>query len=586
MSVKDAEKSFPSSPCPVETVIQRSIGGLHADAVILCFGTILLILAWAHGPRLDDDSYTHFAVSVLTVAELDWRSLVTDTWNKPLTTMMYGVAGLVGGLGLSRSVSVLLVLMTAILVRKILELWLGWGSRQYPWFVPAFFLLQIGLLPQSFLTMTEQVAAALLAASLLAFVTDHRWLAFVSGGFLPHARLESVFIVAALFCTFSLNLLRSEGMRAFGRVATMNTMGALPFIGWWAAGLIWTGQPTWILASYAYLREPIWQELWSVNAFTGLCGALSTVQVTMVIMGVLMCRQAPNNRLPIYLILAPLFTYLCFTSLVVVYPPGSGYENWAIAALNARSYIIVAPLLCLLAGLGYHRFFNISHDKTYRTKPEIWYAVILTLLPCFGFFYFQQAFASVFGLVAKIGQLILGLGFLGLGAGIAWSWTRHRWRHAANAYACLAICTAPLMVPFFWYPLQWQDRRIVVQKAFLERLQGAAVRPPLVLQSMNGKLDFFAGGTATPIAWCYPALLKKCVAQAPAGAWVVIGADKDGIPVGYTPECIQALEDRTMFDQIGLFVDKRTKSQWEQAIDVLTSRNRVGGWIIYRKQRA
>lgn len=127
---------------------------------------------------------------------------------------------------------------------------------------------------------------------------------------------------------------------------------------------------------------------------------------------------------------------------------------------------------------------------------------------------------------------------------------------------------------------------MIVFQFLYSPLQGAAERPPLVLQSMNGKLDFFAGGSAVPIAWCYPALLQKSVAQAPIGAWVVIGTDKDGIPVGYTPECIQALEDRTMFDQIGQFVDNRPKSQWEQAIDTLTSRNRSGGWIIYRKHRA
>ncbi len=137
MSVKDAEEPIPSNPYSAEAVIQRTIG-FHAHAVILCFGAFILTLAWAHGPRLDDDSYTHFAVSVLTVAELDWRSLITDTWNKPLTTILYGVAGLVGGLGLSRTVSVLLVVATALLIRKILEQWLGWGSRQYPWFVPAF----------------------------------------------------------------------------------------------------------------------------------------------------------------------------------------------------------------------------------------------------------------------------------------------------------------------------------------------------------------------------------------------------------------------------------------------------------------
>jgi len=89
---------------------------------------------------------------------------------------------------------------------------------------------------------------------------------------MPLARVESLFVAAALFSVMSGALLRAGGRRAVGRVVMMNVAGALPFALWWTAGFILTGQASWISASYAYLREPFWKHLWSTNAVTGLCG--------------------------------------------------------------------------------------------------------------------------------------------------------------------------------------------------------------------------------------------------------------------------------------------------------------------------
>ena len=555
----------------------------QSEAVLLLFGAGFLALAWTHGLRLDDDSYSHFAVSVRTLADMDWRALVTDTWNKPLTTLVYGTAGLAGGLNLARVASVALTLLAAVLLRRVLERWLGWASGEHIWFVPAFFLLQIGLLPQVFLTMTEQLAAALLAWALHAWVRERPWSAFLIAGFMPWARIESLFVVAVLFLVMSGELLRAGGRRALARVASMNALGALPFLSWWTCGFILKGEIAWMSAPYAYLREPFWLHLVSTNAITGLCGALSPAQLLLVALGLTAWRSAPRNALSLTMIMLPAAIHLLFSSLVVVYPRGSGYGGWAIAALNARSYATVAPLFCLLAGWGWQRLFGDAAAAGGDRRPaQLWPAVALTALLCLGFAAFQGSFAF-FSPTVRLGQLVLGLLVLAGAAALAWSVSRYEPRRVAGIYACLAIASAPVMVPFFWYPLRWQDRRAEVQLAFLRELRLTTEQPPLVVQSMNGRLDFFSGGAKVPMPWSYPALVGRSAAAAPGGSWIVLDTDERGTPVGYSPEVVRSLQEAGAYTRMGSFVDERPRAAWQRAVDRLTPRNRGGGYIIFRK---
>ncbi len=568
--------------------IGQSAGALLArsEAVLLLFGATFLALAWTHGPRLDDDSYAHFALSVQTIANLDWRALVTDTWNKPLTTLVYGTAGFVGGLGLARSASVALTILAAALLRRVLEQWLGWTTREHRWFVPAYFLLQIGLLPQVFLTMTEQLAAALLAGALYAWVRGKPWAAFLIAGFMPWARIESLFVVAVLFTVMSRELLRGSGRRALARVALMNVAGALPFLAWWASGVILEGKPGWMSASYAYLRDPFWSHLLSTNAVTGLCGALVPGQLLLVALGLLAWRAAPRGALRLPMLVLPAAAHLLFASLMVVYPRGSGYGAAAIAALNARSYTTVAPLLCLLAGWGWQRLFgNPTSAAGDRQPVPLWPSVGLTALLCLGFAAFQGSF-PMFSPMIRIGYLALGLGALSGAAVIARSLSRHEPWRAARIYAWLTMASAPVMVPFFWYPLSWQDRQVEVQRTFLRELRRAPEKPPLVVQSLNGRLAFFGDGVPVPMPWIYPALVGGTAETAPAGAWIVLNTDERGSPVGYPREALRTLQDSGVYGKVGAFVDTRPRPAWQRAVDRLTPRNRGGGWIIFRKLAA
>lgn len=555
----------------------------RSELVLLFFGAAFVALGWVHGLRLDDDSYAHYAVSVQTLAGGDWRALITDTWNKPLTTLVYGTAGLAGGLGLARTASVLLTILAAILLRRVLERWLGWTSREHTCFVPAFFLFQIGLLPQVFLTMTEQLTAALLAWAIYAWVRGRPWSAFLIAGFMPWARIESLFVVAALFLVMSVELLRAGGRRVMIRVFLMNGLGAFPFLSWWAGGFILKGEVAWMSASYAYLREPFWLHLWSANAVTGLCGALGVAQLLLIAIGLQAWRSAPRSGLRLPLLTLPLAAHLLFTSLVVVYPRGSGYGGWAIAALNARSYTTVAPLFCLLAGWGWQRLFGEeARAGGNRQTAQLWAAVALTALFCLGFAAFQGSF-ELFSPVARFGQLALGLGALTGAAAIALSVRRFGARRMAGIYAWLALGSALVMVPFFWYPWRWQDRRAGVQRAFLRELRRAPEQPPRVVQSMNGRLDFFGGGVPVPIPWVYPALVGKSAATAPAGTWIVLDTDERGVPVGYPEEVVRGLLGAGGYARVGAFVDTRPGPAWQRAVDRITPRNRGGGWIILRK---
>lgn len=557
-----------------------------ADGVLLLFAAAFVALAWTHGLRLDDDSYAHFATSVRTLAGRDWRALITDTWNKPLTTLVYGTSGLAGGLGLARTSSVLLTALAAILLRRVLERWLGWASREHLWFVPAFFLLQIGLLPQVFLTMTEQLAAALLAGALYAWAHDRPRSAFLIAGFMPLARIESLFVVAALFLAMSGELLLAGGRRAAGRVAPMNVLGAIPFASWWCCGFSLTGDAAWMSASYAYLREPPWLNLWSTNAVTGLCGALGAVQVLLMVVGLQAWRSAPRAGLQLPTLALPAAAHLLFASLVVVYPRGSGYGGSAIMALNARSYATVSPLFCLLAGWGWQRLFGEGAPAVGDRRPApIGAAAALTALLCLGYTAFQGSF-PFFSPAVRCGQLALGLGALAGAAAIALSARRFGTRRAAGACALLAMASAPVMVPFFWYPMRWQDRRAGTQRAFIGELRRAPERPPLVVQSMNGRLDFFAGGIPIPMPWTYPALVGRSAEAAPVGSWIVLDTDERGTPVGYPGEVVRGLLDSAAYSREGAFVDARPVAAWQRLVDRLTPRNRGGGWIILRKLAA
>jgi hypothetical protein len=417
---------------------------------------------------------------------------------------------------------------------------------------------------------------------LFAWARGRPWLAFLMAGLMPLARVESLFVAAALFSVMSGALLCAGGRRAVVRVAMMNVAGALPFALWWTAGFILTGQASWISASYAYLREPLWKHLWSTNAVTGLCGALSTAQVLMVAVGLIAWRSAPRRGLTVPILVAPLAAHLLFASLVTVYPRGSGYGGWAIVALNARSYITVSPLLCLLAGWGYEHLFGRSAVPVERRRASLAGGAVLAGLLCLGYFAFQKSFA-LFSPVARTGQLVLGAGLLVLATTVSWRGMHRGWRRLAGLYAWLAIASSPVMQPFFWYPLQWQDRQVAMQRSFLRELRAAPVQPPLVVQSMNGRLDFFAGGVPVPLSWSYPALVAKKAKYAPAGSWVVLNTDERGAPVGYPKEDLQVLLNSSAYARVGAQVDTRPKAAWERGVDRLTSRNRGGGWIIVKK---
>lgn len=93
-------------------------------------------LAILHGLRLDDDTYSHFVISVTTIRNADFVAWVTDTWNKPMTTLVYGVIGQLGIIP-ARLMSVTLVVLSAYWLVDILHVRLGWDKMRATLFVVA-----------------------------------------------------------------------------------------------------------------------------------------------------------------------------------------------------------------------------------------------------------------------------------------------------------------------------------------------------------------------------------------------------------------------------------------------------------------
>src|SRR5262245_58632804 len=87
-----------SSTCASSTSGQALYHELSTNPVpaALWSAALFALLGLISGPRLDDDSYQHFAHSVEQVSRLDFTLWLTDLWNKPLPGLVYGVSGLLG----------------------------------------------------------------------------------------------------------------------------------------------------------------------------------------------------------------------------------------------------------------------------------------------------------------------------------------------------------------------------------------------------------------------------------------------------------------------------------------------------------
>jgi len=563
----------------------------------LCSICVLALLAAFHSPRLDDDSYSHFSVSVEVVSDANLRALVSDTWNKPVTALAYGVTGQIG-LFPSRLVSAILAVITAFLVYRIAVVLFSCEDLMYPFTAIAFFLCQVSVFTQAFLTMTELLAAFFLAFGIWCYQKNKMALAFLSIGFMPLARVESVLVVAWIFPVLFLTRLKLTGWTRDGILLTVlyGALGMLPFSVWWLCGWLYTGNPSWMSADYVYLRSFDLKGLLCVNAFNALPAVLSAPLLTLFILGfirlptLLANRQKSASVAPIPIVLyGVVLIYFVFLTIFVVYPKGSGFGDLAISALNPRNYNTIAPVLAIFIFAGALFLFDRQNwiDKK-RERLFLLGSITLAGVSIAGFFFFNQQFSFkppvLMGMLRAIqhGGLLAGFVLVIL----LCVWKVKSVRAGITCVAIYCIICLPLTDPLFWYPLRCHDRKMQAQDEFGKWFKGAEHKKgAVVVQDMNGRLDRYCGLPAGLTLWTYPGLFQSTIGGLNAGTLVLVETDIWHKPRDRYPKALIGELESDCYKRIASNKTEIPIQHWERSISKLTTRNSPLGWVVYEKIR-
>jgi len=567
-----------------------------------CSLAVLTLLAAFHSPRLSDDSYSHYGVSVETIANADWRSLVTDTWNKPITAVAYGIIGQVG-LFPARLVSVLISLATAFLVYRIAVVFLSSEAAMHPLTAVAFFLCQVSVFTQAFLTMTELLAAFFLVLGIRSIQKNKLAWAFILIGLMSLARVESCLIAGWVFLVMSPNVLRIEGLTRVNilRLAGYGVLEVLPFTLWWFCGWLYSQNPFWMSAGYVYLRPFTLKGVLSVNAFTGLPAVLSAPLLMLFILG---CFRLPAfagdqkesaGRWPIMLILyGTVLIHCVFLSLFVVYPRGSGYGEMAIGALNPRNYNLIAPVVAVFIFAGALSLFGWPTKLDERKERRLRLAsLLLAQVSIIGFFFFNQQFpfkpSMALGAVRMVQQSVLLAGFMLVVLVCSWKMRRSKnpdgfIRVGILYVAAYCIISLPLTDPVFWYPLRSGDRNALAQEEFSGWCKTNITESNIVVvQDMNGRMDWFCKFPELKAIWVYAGLFQKTLDLLPVGTMALIETDEEHVPRSRYPQSLISKLNSDQYKCLARSAVHVPFKPWESLIRAISTRNDQTGWILYEK---
>jgi hypothetical protein len=553
----------------------------------------LAALACIHSPRLNDDSFAHFTESVAVVRAGDWTRALTDSWNKPATVVVYGFAGLVG-LSAARLASLLLCVLAAILTAETARRW-RWVSGSMAWVCGVVALLfQPALLSQAILTMTEQLAAFLLALGLWLQSGRRFRSAALVWGCVPLARMEAGLVMGMLLVASAWRFPdASDRVRSPWRVTVwLWALGLLPCLAWYVAGVWLTGRLQWPMASYCYPRSFSAIDLVCVNGFTGLAGALSSPQLLLLFCGLGACfLQARGDAVDAWrlrLVLGALMAHLLFLSVFVVYGAGTGFGGLAIGAVNNRAYNTIAPLTALLILRGMSVLVGRGADE--RTRPLLVSAGTAALAVS-AYAVFQWRLPAFFGWPSIALQWTVQTTLLAAACWILWRSSRERSGTAAAVWLpAVAVClvAGPLVTPFFWYPLRFSDQRVCAQGAFRDWLAkaGAADPPAVIVQDLAASFDAGYGRGRIPVEWCYPALMQQTLADAPGGSILLVETDpelnwRERYPAGLR----DLAENSGTFLRCAEYRGIGGVSVLDTWLSRLTPRNAPMGWLAYRKRR-
>ncbi len=542
----------------------------------------LCLIAWAFSLDLAGDSYHHYWASVDVVRHFDWRSLILDIWNKPLTGLLYGIPGQVSLLA-ARAVGASVVTLSMLCIADAAtHLWKA-RIRPKPVWVIVATLFQASVLPESFLTMTELPAACALSVGLALYARGRIGAAFAAWGWLPLLRVESCTLVAAAWlATCAAELTRWGATRnTWRRAATWAVIGATPFIVWWFSGALVSGNWRWIAeSSYARLRPWTINGVLSVNAFNGLSGALSGPMLFFAAVGAMSWRQIvrPEARAGVLVALG-ICVHLAFLSVSAIYPADM-YRGLGVAAVNARNFNVLMPMLALAVLVGVEASAQWIEGHRHPTRMTWAVATFVALISCIGYGRMRQILETdpISILYRPLVGVVLLAAFVAAGA-----MARHRSIAAGIAlrhgiYGALIVATL-LTIPSFWYPLRWHDQRAITLNAFCTWYRRAQEpRATRIVQNLSGGLDAFCGLADVDMEWTWPTAFVGVMQSSPS-AWVLVATDADGAPSSY----LYPLELRNRLHDWRVIAEFRATAQpfWQRALNHLDWKNPPMGWRVY-----
>ncbi len=506
-----------------------------------------------------------------------------DLWNKPLPGLIYGVAGLLGIAG-ARLVSVAFTVATAVLTARLCERLIPFENRRNSWTFALFFVAQMAVLKDSFVTMTEIPAAFFLALSLwLCVVRGERRASALAAGLVSLCRAEMLPVTCFVGVWLALDVWRASDERAKKalRCALPPVLALLPFAAWVGAGVAVSGDASWFRRnSYAYIRSWDLAGVLHYNVITGLPAVIALPALLLFLIGVLDVLHGRDEaaRWQLSLLAGALAIHYLLLNSLAVFPRGwyglpSGH---AIAAVNARNYTPTAPIAAVFVALGVAAWVNARQNR-----PR--FAVLASVAAA------ATACAIAFGRIVTGSLRVLELSLLALMLLVLLLTSRLRLRYDPYdiwKFAALVTLGSSLLIrPFFWYPTRWNDRRAASIQALstMVRKEG----PARVIQDLASSLGVFGNLQGVDATWTYPHEFSRRLEDAPPNTILVLELDANGKPLPRYPVELRAQISGAphsvgrRFEVVGRF-DSPAQPSWLTLVDRVASANAPVHWLALR----
>lgn len=510
-----------------------------------------------------------------------------DVWNKPLTGLLYGVAGLLG-LHAARLVSVGLTVatgfLTALLCRRLVPTHLANGL----WFAVVFFAAQMAVLKDAFVTMTEVPAAFFVALSLwLCLVHQKRALAALCAGLVPLCRAEMLPVTGFIGAWLALACWRerdASSIRRWGWWLPL-VLAGLPFVLWVGAGILASHDLFWFShSSYASFRSWGLSGVLRYNVLSGLPAVLAAPALPWLFVGIFGAPRlfsSKNDRFTLLLLVGTIGIHYLLLNTLVVFPKGwlGLPDGHAVAAVNARNYTPTAPVVAVFIALGVSLWV--------QSAPEFRRLFVHSML--------VSAIAIVLGRYGAWGQLALDLCLLGLMSAVVLGTNRTREHWAPGRFwtiaAAATLAGAFLVRPFFWYPTLWNDKRAASVEALLELVRRE--RPQRVVQDLASAPEVYGGLQGVDASWTYPHLFLEQAVRGRPPTLLVVETNAAGRPVERYPEAlVQQVRQAALGEpdasrkmlqlQLVSRFSSPPQAAWLAFVDRLAAKNAPVHWAAYR----